>query len=93
MMHFGVDPLTRLAPADESAGCEPPSPPRGRGLQIQNHTPDFPQGGRRPASNLEKGSADLFFRSTARTSGQGKAADLKNRSVLHLLANCFWEVV
>jgi hypothetical protein len=27
----GSDPLTRLAPADEYAGCEPPSPPRGRG--------------------------------------------------------------
>jgi hypothetical protein len=25
------DPLTRLAPAGESAGCDPPSPPRGRG--------------------------------------------------------------
>ena len=29
-----MDPLTRLAPADESAGCDPPSPPRGRGLGI-----------------------------------------------------------
>jgi hypothetical protein len=28
---YGFDPLTRPAPADESAGCEPPSPPRGRG--------------------------------------------------------------
>ena len=28
------DPLTRLAPADEGAGCDPPSPPRGRGLGI-----------------------------------------------------------
>ena len=26
-----MDPLTRLAPADEGAGCDPPSPPRGRG--------------------------------------------------------------
>ncbi len=26
-----TDPLTRLAPADEGAGCDPPSPPRGRG--------------------------------------------------------------
>ena len=26
------DPLTRPAPADESAGCSPPSPPRGRGI-------------------------------------------------------------
>ena len=26
-----LDPLTRLAPADENAGGEPPSPPRGRG--------------------------------------------------------------
>ena len=29
-----MDPLTRLAPADEGAGCDPPSPPRGRGLGI-----------------------------------------------------------
>ena len=29
-----MDPLTRLAPADESAGCDPPSPPRGRGQGI-----------------------------------------------------------
>ncbi len=29
-----MDPLTRLAPADESAGCDPPSPPRGRGRGI-----------------------------------------------------------
>ncbi len=38
-----MDPLTPttsrtwgplLAPADESAGCDPPSPPRGRGLGI-----------------------------------------------------------
>ena len=27
----GLDPLTRLAPAEGSAGDEPPSPPRGRG--------------------------------------------------------------
>jgi hypothetical protein len=27
------DPLTRPAPAGESAGCGPPSPPRGRGLR------------------------------------------------------------
>ena len=27
----GLDPLTRRAPADENAGCAPPSPPRGRG--------------------------------------------------------------
>ena len=27
----GLDPLTRLAPAEGSAGGEPPSPPRGRG--------------------------------------------------------------
>jgi len=27
------DPLTRPAPADDTAGCRPPSPPRGRGLQ------------------------------------------------------------
>jgi hypothetical protein len=26
-----LDPLTRPAPAGESAGCGPPSPPRGRG--------------------------------------------------------------
>ena len=26
------DPLTRPAPADEGAGCGPPSPPKGRGL-------------------------------------------------------------
>ena len=29
-----VDPLTRLAPADDYAGGSPPSPPRGRGLGI-----------------------------------------------------------
>ena len=29
-----MDPLTRLAPADEGAGCDPPSPPRGRGRGI-----------------------------------------------------------
>ena len=29
-----TDPLTRLAPADEGAGCDPPSPPRGRGRGI-----------------------------------------------------------
>jgi hypothetical protein len=28
------DPLTRPAPAGESAGCGPPSPPRGRGLSF-----------------------------------------------------------
>jgi len=27
----GLNPLTRPAPAGESAGCRPPSPPRGRG--------------------------------------------------------------
>jgi hypothetical protein len=35
--HFcplGSNPLTRLAPADESAGGSPPSPPRGRGRGI-----------------------------------------------------------
>ncbi len=31
---FGLDPLTRPAPADESAGCGPPSPPRGRGREF-----------------------------------------------------------
>jgi [ribosomal protein S5]-alanine N-acetyltransferase len=30
-----VDTLTRPAPADESVGCEPPSPPRGRGLESE----------------------------------------------------------
>jgi hypothetical protein len=29
-----ADPLTRPAPAEESAGCGPPSPPRGRGLHF-----------------------------------------------------------
>ena len=29
-----ICPLTRLAPADDGAGCDPPSPPRGRGLGI-----------------------------------------------------------
>ncbi len=28
-------PLTRLAPADETAGCDPPSPPRGRGNRVK----------------------------------------------------------
>jgi hypothetical protein len=31
----GTKPLTRLAPADDDAGREPPSPPRGRGLDSQ----------------------------------------------------------
>ena len=31
----GFDPLTRPAPADENAGCEPPSPPKGRGKEIR----------------------------------------------------------
>ena len=30
----GFDPLTRPAPAGESAGCRPPSPPKGRGQKI-----------------------------------------------------------
>jgi hypothetical protein len=29
------DPLTRPAPADENAGCGPPSPPRGRGRRLR----------------------------------------------------------
>ena len=33
-MRCDFDPLTRLAPADENAGGEPPSPPRGRGMEI-----------------------------------------------------------
>ena len=33
-MHFEIYPLTCLAPADESARCEP-SPPRGRGLNAK----------------------------------------------------------
>jgi hypothetical protein len=28
------NPLTRLAPAGENAGCGPPSPPKGRGMGI-----------------------------------------------------------
>jgi hypothetical protein len=32
----GLDPLTRRAPADENAGCAPPSPPRGRGSGMHN---------------------------------------------------------
>ena len=31
----GFDPLTRPAPADEDAGCGPPSPPKGRGKEIR----------------------------------------------------------
>ena len=31
---LSFDPLTRPAPAGESAGCGPPSPPRGRGLRF-----------------------------------------------------------
>ena len=31
---LSLDPLTRPAPAGESAGCGPPSPPRGRGLRF-----------------------------------------------------------
>ena len=34
-----LDPLTRLAPADESAGCETPSPPKVRGLVNSNEGP------------------------------------------------------
>ena len=33
------DPLTRPAPAGESAGCGPPSPPRGRGQRRQITSP------------------------------------------------------
>jgi hypothetical protein len=31
---FGLSPLTRPAPAGESAGCGPPSPQRGRGRRL-----------------------------------------------------------
>ncbi len=31
---LSLDPLTRPAPAGESAGCGPPSPPRGRGRRF-----------------------------------------------------------
>jgi hypothetical protein len=41
---YCFDPLTRLAPAGESAGCEPPSPPRGRGQWIENDTRNSPKG-------------------------------------------------
>ena len=34
MVRIGFNPLTRLAPAGESAGGKPPSPPRGRGTGI-----------------------------------------------------------
>jgi hypothetical protein len=37
----GFDPLTRPAPAGESAGCGPPSPPRGRGLRLFPSTVPF----------------------------------------------------
>ena len=45
-----LDFLTRLAPADESAGCESPSPPRGRGLKSHREceTPGVAVPGRRP---------------------------------------------
>src|ERR1019366_3075932 len=36
---LACDPLTRPAPADKSASCVPPSPPRGRGLQNQITSP------------------------------------------------------
>jgi len=32
--HYRSNPLTRPAPADENAGCGPPSPPRGRGIRV-----------------------------------------------------------
>src|ERR1039458_7655534 len=35
------DPLTRPAPAGESAGCGPPSPPKGRGLSLSHSTVPF----------------------------------------------------
>jgi hypothetical protein len=43
---FQGDPLTRPAPADEDAGCGPPSPPRGRGKWIQITSPLAPLGER-----------------------------------------------
>src|ERR1035437_6716840 len=41
---LACDPLTRPAPADKSAGCAPPSPPRGRGLEINSPLPSPPWG-------------------------------------------------
>ena len=35
--HLARNPLTRPAPAEESAGCGPPSPPRGRGAGFHFH--------------------------------------------------------
>ena len=52
------DPLTRPAPADENAGCSPPSPPRGRGLSFNTvplSTPNSslsPKGAREVDSQL-----------------------------------------
>jgi hypothetical protein len=37
-----MNPLTRPAPADENAGCGPPSPPRGRGREIQSPQTNSP---------------------------------------------------
>ena len=59
-----MDPLTRLAPADEGAGCDPPSPPRGRGqrnAEIERptnvETPDStPLGSNIPSGPLPTGS-------------------------------------
>ncbi len=55
-----MDPLTRLAPADESAGCDPPSPPRGRGLGILRIerfvNVETPDGGRRPPLQPDAGT-------------------------------------
>ena len=42
---FRVNPLTRPAPADENAGCGPPSPPKGARVEKSNHRPPRPLGG------------------------------------------------
>ena len=50
---LGRNPLTRPAPAEESAGCGPPSPPRGRGKALESGRGKALESGR--GKDLESG--------------------------------------
>ena len=67
---FGFDALTRRVPAGESAGCAPPSPPKGSGSENQTNPRRFPRiakpvvpnaeipaGGRRPPPQTAEGES------------------------------------
>ena len=60
----GGDPLTRRAPADENAGCAPPSPPRGRGWGMYNRPSSADAGYR--FTNVETPAAGLTPRPSIR---------------------------